>query len=205
MARPVGYPSPIMPPSSSYRPAPGSPGRIIAALAFLLVAVPRIALADPGDAEGAGASQSGSSSASGTQQTKTTAELLSDLGGEDGPNRLYAARALKAELRRSLSVVQHAQPGSMAGDEALSTLDEMGARLPEQCIVALKYPNVVAPAAEMLALLGDREAIPAVKDALAKETRKGVARRLQTAETALENAPVTDPSAPVGTPPPPNP
>ncbi|MSP56388.1 MAG: hypothetical protein EXR69_12415 [Myxococcales bacterium] len=136
----------------------------------------------------------GQSQATGGPPTKTTSQLLSDLGSDNGPNRLYAARALKAQLTRALKLVEHARPGSLAGDEALSILDELDVRLPEQCMAALEHKNVVAPAAEMLMLLGEKDALPAITDAASKEGRKGVLKRLRAAESALLGLPAAEPA-----------
>lgn len=119
------------------------------------------------------------------QAQKTTAELFSDLAGDNGPDRLYAARALKSQLVRAQHAVAHAREGSLARDDGLATLDEFEARLPEECRAALKFRNVVAPAAEMLALLGTRDALADVQAAAATETRAGVKRRLDRAVAEL--------------------
>ncbi len=136
---------------------------------------------DPGGPDGE------SSQSAGAQQ-KSTSELLTDLVSDNKPNRLYAARALKQQLVHAQRAVAHGREGSLARDMALSNLDELEARLPEQCVRALDAPNIVAPAAEMLALLGVKDALPTIVAARAKETRKGVIRRLEAAEALLAGA-----------------
>lgn len=155
-------------------------GRLIL-LASLCVASAQPSYAstsDPGGPDGE------SSQSSGAQQ-KTTSQLLTDLVSDNKPNRLYAARALKQQLVHARRVVDHGREGSLNHDMALANLDELEARLPEQCLRALDAPNIVAPTAEMLALLGVKEALPKIVEARSKETRKGVVRRLQAAEALL--------------------
>lgn len=119
------------------------------------------------------------------QAQKTTAELFSDLPGDNGPDRVYAARALKGQLARAQRAVAHAPEGSLARDDGLATLDEFEARLPEACRAALQFRNVVAPAAEMLAMLGTRDALADIQAAAASETRTGAKRRLDRAIAQL--------------------
>ncbi len=112
------------------------------------------------------------------QAQKTTAELLSDLSGDNASDRLYAARALRSMLAHAQHAVTHAPEGSLARDDGLATLDELEQRLPDQCSAALQFKNVVALSAEMLGMLNHRAALPAVQAAAATETRKGVKRRV---------------------------
>ena len=124
-------------------------------------------------------------SPTGSSQQKTTSELLTDLAGDNKANRVYAARALKMQLHRAQSVVEHGKEGSLARDEALANLDELEQRLPEQSRAALGSSNVVALAAEMLVMLGTPEALPELDAAIQKETRKAVLKRLLVAQAAL--------------------
>lgn len=118
--------------------------------------------------------------------TKTTADLLEDLHGDAGPDRLYAARALKSQLKRALRAEAHAPPGSFASDEARSLLVELEERLPPICTEALSSPQVATPCAEMLALLDVTAAVPGIQAALTAETRKGRRTRLSAALAALQ-------------------
>jgi hypothetical protein len=124
-------------------------------------------------------------SAAPAQAQKTTAELLSDLSGDNAADRLYAARALRSQLAHAQHAVAHAPEGSLAHDDGLATLDELEQRLPDQCTAALQFKNVVALSAEMLGMLNDREALPAVQAAAAAETRKGVKRRIDSVVAGL--------------------
>lgn len=120
--------------------------------------------------------------------TKTTHDLLVDLHGDAGPDRLYASRALRSQLKHALRVEAHAPEASFAYDEARSLLIELEERLPSICTEALASPQVAAPCAEMLAMLGVKTAVPAIQAALATETRKGPQKRL-TAALATLSAP----------------
>ena len=121
----------------------------------------------------------------GSSSTKTTADLLADLHSDGGPDRLYAARALKSQLKRALRVEARGREGSIALDDARSLLVELEARLPEICTDALDAPAVAAPCAEMLALLDVKEAAGAVEAAYTTETRKGPKKRLAEALAEL--------------------
>lgn len=156
----------------------------LALLLALCLASQRPALASTSDPGG----PDGESSQSGGAQQKTTSQLLTDLVSDNKPNRLYAARALKQQLVHARHVVEHGREGTLNHDMALANLDELEARLPEQCMRALDAPNIVAPAAEMLALLGVQEALPKIAEARGKQTRKGVIRRLEAAEALLAGA-----------------
>ncbi len=127
----------------------------------------------------------GETTPTGTQQQKTTSQLLTDLGGDNKANRLYAARALKQQLTHAQHVVDHAKEGSLQRDEALANLDELEQRLPEACEIALDSPNSVAPAAEMLAMLNVASALPHIEQVAQTETRKHVLKRLSVARAKL--------------------
>lgn len=124
---------------------------------------------------------------------KTTADYLLDLNGDNAGDRLLAARVLEGLLKRSLRVADHAKPGSLASDDARAALVELEERIPETCTDALAYPNVVAPCAEMLALLEVKKALPLIQAAAEKETRKGVKKRLDAAIEMLSTAPEPTP------------
>jgi hypothetical protein len=139
----------------------------------------------PLSAQSAGAAEPEMNDAAPPQAQKTTADLLSDLSGDNASDRLYAARALRGVLAQAQRAIEHAPAGSLARDDGLATLDELEQRLPDQCMTALQFKNVVALSAEMLALLKYRDALPAVQAAAATETRKGVKRRLDGAVALL--------------------
>lgn len=120
---------------------------------------------------------------------KTTADYLLDLDSDDASDRLLAARVLEGLLKRSLRTVEHARPGSLASDDAKAALVELEERLPSTCSDALSYDNVVAPCAEMLAILAYKPALPLIQAAAEKETRKGVKKRLDAAIELLNSQP----------------
>lgn len=118
---------------------------------------------------------------------KTTAEYLSDLDGDKPSDRLLAARVLQGQLRRALRTEARGRTGTLAYDDARAVLVEMDQRLPGACMNSLAYANVVAPCAEMLAMLGVVDAVPAIEAVLATETRKGPLRRITAALELLKS------------------
>jgi hypothetical protein len=125
----------------------------------------------------------------GPSTQKSTADYLMDLDGEDSSDRLLAARVLRGQLRRALKAEDRAREGSLAYDDARSLLVELDERLPEACLNALAYSNVVAPCAEMLAMLEIKEAIPRIEQALALETNKRKRERIEAALAELRALP----------------
>lgn len=125
---------------------------------------------------------------------KTLSEYLSDLSNDDDNKRLFAARVVRGRLRHDLRVLERAREGSLAYDDARLELVELESRIPGSCIVALSYPNTVALCADMLAWLEVSDARPALEEALARETRRGVRPRI---EAALAEIPtVATPATP---------
>lgn len=103
---------------------------------------------------------------------KSVAEYLMDLDGDDAGDRLMAARVLRGQLRRALRTLERGRPGTLAHDDARALMVELDQRLPEACMNALAYPDVAYLAAEMLAMLEIRSAIPAIELALQREEKK---------------------------------
>lgn len=123
-----------------------------------------------------------STAAPATVGAKTTAMLLADLRSDDDSDRLYAARALRAQMKRALRVEARGASGTIAADEARSVLFELEARVPDACRAGMvEHPNVVAACADMIAWLEVDDAEPLLRAALAAETRKGVRRRIERA------------------------
>ena len=120
---------------------------------------------------------------------KTVGEWLGLFEAEDGPDRLRAARVLKSQLRHALRVEAHGRPGTLAHDDARSLLVELEDRLPGAARVALTYPNTVALAAEMLAMLEIEDARPDLERALAAEQRPPVVKRIAGALDRLNSSP----------------
>ena len=121
----------------------------------------------------------------GGSSTKTTSDLLADLHGDEGPDRLYASRALRSQLKHALTVEARAPEASFAYDEARSLLIELEERLPSICAEALTSRQVAAPCAEMLAMLDVKSAIPAIETALAAEPRRRPHARMAAALATL--------------------
>lgn len=149
-------------------------------LPFLLLLFPATALAVP-DPVGPQAT----ATAGTPNGAKSTAELLADLRGGDGSDRLYAARSLKSQLKRALKVEANGRPGTIQVIEARSLLYELESRIPETCTAALEHANVVTPCADMLAWLDAESAIPALEARLREEERKRARKHLAAALAAL--------------------
>ena len=148
-------------------------------LLFLLVATPALAqeTEDP------------ASSSPQPNGQKSTAQYLTELDGDDAPERLYAARVLRGQLRHSLAVEAHARPGSLASDDARAVLVELIERLPIACTNALAFKNTVASCADVLVMLDARGSLPVLEQTLAGETRKGARKHLEKAIAALTSPP----------------
>ncbi len=129
---------------------------------------------------------------------KKLGDYLADLGGDDGPERLFAARTVKGETRRALAAMNHA-PDSIAALEGRSTLVEVDARAPSACASALTYANTVVLCAEILADLGHPEMIGRIQTGRTLVTDKGGLKRIDAALAVLASLPAAD--APTPTPP----
>lgn len=140
------------------------------------------------------------------QSNKSLSDYLGDLEGAEDPDRLYASRVLRGELRRALRTEAKAAPGSLAQLDARALLVELSDRLPRACTTALRYKNSVAPCADMLAMLEATDALPALREALEGETRRGPRKSLEAAIEALEaKAPASPPEPTVAPTRPPDP
>lgn len=149
--------------------------RLAVTLAALLLVKPALAVdpSTPGE------------SAPQTAQ-KVLSDYLADLGGDDAPERLYAARTVRGEERRALWAIDHAPPDSLAALDAQSILVEIEARVPMACRSALLYTNTVPLCAEILADLEHVELLPEVRTARTRVTTKGAIKRVDEAIVKLE-------------------
>jgi hypothetical protein len=124
-------------------------------------------------------------SSASVNSVKTTQDYLSDLDGDSAPDRLYASRVLRGQLRHALRVERTAKEGSLARDDARSALIELGDRLPHACMSNLSAATTVAPCADILGMLEVQEALPLLQRALATEKRKWARRHIETAIALL--------------------
>ncbi|MSQ03804.1 MAG: hypothetical protein EXR71_18275 [Myxococcales bacterium] len=138
---------------------------------------------------------------------KKLGDYLADLGGDDGPERLFAARTVKGETRRALAAMNRAPADSLAALEGRSTLVEIDARAPSACANALTYPNTAVLCAEILADLGHPEMIGRIEASRALVPDKGGRRRIDAALAILAALPPAEGTAPppAAAPPPPTP
>jgi hypothetical protein len=133
------------------------------------------------------------------QSNKSVGDYLADLSSSEDPDRLFAARVLLGELKRNLRIVERARPDSIAHLDAQALLVELEDRLPRGCATAVRFKNTTAACADIFALLGDPTALPALREVLAGETRKGVRKHLEAAIATLapfESALAPDARAP---------
>lgn len=128
---------------------------------------------------------------------KGLADYLADLGSEEGPERLYAARYVRGELRRASRTQRVATPGSIDDVEARVVLTELYARVPETCASALLYANTAALCAEMLVELEVPDARQRVEAARSLPLSRGQRRRLEAAIARMpEPEPLPSPALP---------
>jgi hypothetical protein len=120
-----------------------------------------------------------------TQSHKTLSDYFADLESDSDPDRLYAARVLRGELSRALRTEATAREGSLASLDARATLLELETRLPLGCRRGLQKLNSVAPCADILRMLGTKEALPELQTVLSVETRKWVRKHLESAIAEL--------------------
>ncbi len=165
----------------SLRPSPTLALFATLIAAFILGASPALAIDE----------QSETSVAS----TKSVGEYLSDLEGDSAPDRLYASRVLRGNLKRALRVEATAREGTLIYDDARAVLVELEVRLPTACMSSLNQKNVVSACADILAMLDVRAALPSLQALLAGETRKPVRKRIELAIATL-----TSPGLPSATP-----
>lgn len=175
------------------------------ALPLVLIAGPLLA---PARAHAAGLDPTGADGEgqSGPSPEKTLGDYFQDLDGDNAGDRLAAARVLRGMLRRTLRRVDEGREGTLAWDEARSVLFELEERIPPACLSALEYDNVVAPCAEMLAMLDVDAAVEPLRARAASLPESRRAERVQAALTALEaNRAALPPAAAPTAPPPPAP
>lgn len=117
---------------------------------------------------------------------KPTSQLLSELTSSTSSDRSYAARSLRSQLMSALRLEAHGREGTIAYDDALARLVELDERLPSSATTALQYDNVVAPCAEMLAMLEVAASRDAIVAAQARVESKGAKKRIDRALACLD-------------------
>jgi hypothetical protein len=127
---------------------------------------------------------------------KTPRDYASDLTGESAPDRTYAARALRGQVRRAVRRSRTGVEGSLFREEARAALVELEALVPGPCTAALADARTAGPCADALADLGVTSALPALREARAAATRRGLARRLDGAIQRLGGGSPADDGAP---------
>ncbi len=125
---------------------------------------------------------------------KTTADYVSDLTDESDPDRVFAARVLRSQVRRVARTVARTREGTLAHEEARAMLVEFDAVLPDACARALAHEGAAAACADILSDLGATAALPALRQARVSATRKPVVRALERAISNLSALPGADTS-----------
>lgn len=118
---------------------------------------------------------------------------VQDLEGSDPHDRLYAARALRSELRLALKRLRRAEPGSLAWDDAATVVDDYTAAVAPACIRVLGLEGVSSPCADMLGWLEVPEALPALEKACEAPPSRRFARKAQKAMSLIR---ASSPDAP---------
>lgn len=155
-------------------------------LVLALLLCPTAAWAQQQPGPGGGGGQMGGAPSASAARTKAVPELAMDLVGDDGPDRLFAAR----ELRRQAVWADHrAGRGPIRNDtqlEARATLQDLRADVlgPARHAV-VTFPKVRGAVADLLGALGDPSAVPDLEAARAAETRAGVQKRIDRAIAKL--------------------
>jgi len=150
--------------------------------AALLLALLAAHLLHTGLAHAAG---DGMAETTGSVPQKTLGDYFTDLGSEEAPERLFAARAIRAETFGALRAIAHAPADSLASMEARSLLVEIDARLPGACRAALRHDNTVVPCAELLAATEHVELLADVLAARPLVKGKGPLKRFEAAVVAM--------------------
>jgi hypothetical protein len=144
----------------------------------------------------AGAVEPGMNPPTTSTPQKTLSDYFTDLGSDDGPQRLFAARAVKAETMAALRAAEKQPADSLVSLDARSVLVEVDARLPGACRAALRYENTAVLCAELLAATGHAEMFEAVQAARPLVKGKGALRRFDAAVVALAPSVPADAAAP---------
>ena len=113
-------------------------------------------------------------------------DYLRDLAGDDGPDRLLAARMLRNEVRIALRTVERRPAGSHLSDAAYSDLLLFDTQLAPVCMRALTVDNVAGICADILRSLELEASLPALEAARAQESRRRVRRRMERAIEQIE-------------------
>ncbi len=121
----------------------------------------------------------------GPSREKTLGDYLSDLASDEPPERLFAARTVRAEVKGALAVSRRAPPDSLAALDARSTLVEVDLRIVGSCTAGLTYPDTAPLCAELLADLEHVEMIPAISAAKEAAANSASKRRIDRALATL--------------------
>lgn len=135
-------------------------------------------------------------SALGEKKAKSVPELVADLDDEDAPERLYAARTLRRQVKHALRLSQ-GREGSESADDALVELQQFDDLLAPRCISAVgRADNITVHCADILGSLETAAALPALEQALLKEARPRPHRHLDEAVAAIRAAQAENPAPP---------
>ena len=110
---------------------------------------------------------------------------VSDLQGSDPQDRVYAARALRSELRIATRKFQRAKPGSFTYDDAITTYDDFRTLVMPACLQVLGQKGVSSPCADILGRLEAEEAVLPLQKALASPVSRHFTRRANRALTRI--------------------
>lgn len=103
--------------------------------------------------------------------------LLDDSRGE----RLYAARALRRDLRVTIRTLERGRTDSLIYMEAVQQYERLDDAILPACMQALGAPDVSRHCAQMLGMLQDPAARPALEAALETDPSGRTARAIEAA------------------------
>lgn len=121
------------------------------------------------------------------QGPPTAAELMRALGGDNGPDRLLAARDLRRMARRNLKLSNRRRGDELVINDAIVQLDELDAEAAPTCAALLTEGAVARPCADILGILETAAALPALRAALPTASRHN-RRHLERAIARIERA-----------------
>jgi len=118
----------------------------------------------------------------------TTEKHVSDLSNTNAAKRRYAARVLLRWVHTARRQAARGPQDDLTRAEALQTLTNFDQMVAPRCTADLHVAELTGPCADILRLLETQSALEALHSQLAKETRRGVQRRLQRAIDVIKEA-----------------
>ena len=122
-----------------------------------------------------------------SQEPPGPLDLMRDLSGQDGPDRLLAARDLRRMARRNLKLSNRQRGDELVVNDAIVQLAELDHLVAPTCSGLLTAGAVARPCADILGILETVTALPALQAALPSAGRRN-RRHLERAIKRIERA-----------------